>query len=73
MAQLYELNLAHDLANEQKKTINFIDEDDLFEDILFKHHTMLKRVEYNFLKFNEQLEQEIRSEEHAESDMLTSQ
>lgn len=55
VAQLYELNLAHDLANEQKKTLNFIDEDDLFEDILFKHHQMLKRVEYNFFKFNEQL------------------
>ena len=73
VAQLYELNLAHDLANEQKKTLNFIDEDDLFEDILFKHHQMLKRVEYNFFKFNEQLQQEIRSEEQAQADLMTSQ
>jgi len=38
VSRLFELNLAHDLANEQKKSLNFVDEDDEFEDLLFKHH-----------------------------------
>lgn len=38
VSRLFELNLAHDLANEQKKTLNFLEEDDEREDILFKHH-----------------------------------
>ena len=38
VSRLFELNLAHDLATEQKKTLNFVDNDDDFEDLLFKHH-----------------------------------
>lgn len=38
VSRLFELNLAHDLANEQKKTLNFVDDDDEFEELLFKHH-----------------------------------
>jgi len=72
VSRLFELNLAHDLANEQKKTLNFIEEYDEREDILFKHHQMLKRVEFNFQKFNEQLEEEIRSEEEFEQDLISS-
>lgn len=56
VSRLFELNLAHDLAQEQKKNLNFVDDDDEFEDLLFKHHQMLKRVEHNFGRFNEQLE-----------------
>ena len=33
---------------------------------------MLKRVEHNFIRFNEQLQQEIRDEEGYEHDLLTS-
>ena len=56
VSRLFELNLAHDLANEQKKTLNFVDDDDEFEELLFKHHQMLKRVDFNFARFNWQLE-----------------
>jgi len=38
MSRLFELNLAHDLAKEQKKSLSFVDADDEFEEILFKHH-----------------------------------
>lgn len=38
VSRLFELNLAHDLAKEQKKTLNFVTEEDEFEDLLFKHH-----------------------------------
>ena len=72
VSRLFELNLAHDLAQEQKKTLNFVDEDDEFEDLLFKHHQMLKRVEFNFGRFNDQLEQEIRDEEDYEQDLISS-
>jgi len=72
VSRLFELNLAHDLANEQKKTLNFVDDDDEFDDLLFKHHQMLKRVEFNFGRFNEQLEQEIRDEEEFEQDLISS-
>lgn len=34
---------------------------------------MLKRVEFNFQQFNNQLEEEIHSEENAEKDLLSSQ
>ena len=38
ISKLFELNLAHDLAKEQKKTLKFIDENDDFDDFVFKHH-----------------------------------
>lgn len=38
VSRLFELNLAYDLATEQKKTLKFVDDDDEFEDLLFKHH-----------------------------------
>ena len=72
VSRLFELNLAHDLANEQKKTLNFVDDDDEFEELLFKHHQMLKRVDFNFGRFNWQLEQEIRDEEDYENDLISS-
>lgn len=62
-SRLFELNLAHDLAKEQKKQLMFVDEDDEIEDVVFKHHYMLKRVDYNLMKFNMQLEEEIHTEE----------
>ena len=52
VSRLFELNLAHDLAKEQKKTLNFLTVDDEFEDLLFKHHSMLKRVFFNIERFN---------------------
>jgi len=33
---------------------------------------MLKRVDFNFARFNEQLEQEIRDEEDYENDLISS-
>jgi len=56
--RIFELNLAHDLAVEQKKVLTFIDEEDDIDDLLFKHHTMLRRIQWNFEKFIEQLTKE---------------
>lgn len=72
VSRLFELNLAHDLAKEQKKQIDFINDDDLFDDYIYKHHQMLKRVEHNFIRFNEQLQEEIRDEEEYERDLISS-
>jgi len=46
--RIFELNLAHDLATEQKKTLQFIESEDDIDDLLYKHHVMLRRVELNF-------------------------
>ncbi len=72
MTKLFELNYAHDLAKEQKKLLSFVDEDDELEEILFKHHQILKRVDFNFHQFNQQLLEEIRSEEEFEHDLISS-
>lgn len=68
--RLFELNLSTELAMEQKKTMQFIDDEDQVDDLLYKHHTMLKRFAYNFESFNEGLEMEIRTEEEFESDLI---
>ena len=72
MSKLFELNYAHDLAREQKKLLSFVADDDGLEEILFKHHQMLKRVDFNFHQFKQGLLEEIRSEEEFEHDLISS-
>ena len=36
--RIFELNLAQELAREQKKTILFVEKEDTIDDLLFKHH-----------------------------------
>jgi len=69
--RLFELNLAHDLAAEQRKSLNFLDEGDLIDDLLFKHHQMLIRCEHNFGRLNDQLVNEIASEEQMQSKLIS--
>lgn len=71
MSRVFELNYAHDLATAQKKTLAFLDDDDPLDEVLFKHHEMLRRVEHNFARFNEQLAVEIRTEEEYEHAMMS--
>lgn len=71
--RMFELNLAHDLATSQKKTLDFIEPEDDIDDLMYKHYTMLKRIDFNFGKFNEQLEDEVAHEEDFEHNTMTSQ
>ena len=73
VSRIFELNLAHELATEQKKNMKFIDKEDQIEDLLYKHHELLHRVENNFQRFNEQLEREIHTEEQFEHNAMTGQ
>lgn len=50
----------------------FLDEYDEFDDVVFKHYYMLKRVDLNLQKFNSQLEEEIYTEEQFEHDLMSS-
>ena len=65
--------MAHDLAANQKKSLTFIDDYDEIDDLLFKHHIMLRRIEFNMGKFNEQLEREIESEEQFHENNMATQ
>lgn len=73
VSRIFELNLASELATEQKKTLHFIDNDDEVDDLLYKHHIMLARVQFNFIKLNAQLEMEIASEENFERNRMSQQ
>ena len=71
--RIFELNLATELAKEQSKTMPFIENNDETDDLLFKHHMMLKRIEWNFNKFSEQLEEEISTEEQFAENLMGQQ
>ena len=72
LARIFELNIAHKMAAEQRKDLALLEEEDSDEEILFKHYETLKRYRYNIKQFNEQVLGSIRDEDEQMSHLLSS-
>jgi len=72
LARIFELNIAHKMAAEQRKDLALLDEEDSDEEMLFKHYETLKRYRYNIKQFNEQVTGSIRDEDEQMSHLLSS-
>ena len=72
LARIFELNIAHKMASEQRKNLSFLEDVDTDTEILFKHYETLKRYKYNIDKFNDQIQSAIRDEDEAMSHLLSS-
>ena len=70
--RLFELNVATKMANEQRKNLIFVEEQDNEKQIMFKHYETLKRYRYNLDRFSDQLKVAIRDEEEGLNHILSS-
>ena len=53
VARLFELNVAHKMAQEQRSGLSLLDEGDSDAEMLFKHYETLKRYRFNIGSFND--------------------
>ena len=72
LARIFELNIAHKMAAEQRKNLAFLEDDDSDEEMLFKHYETLKRYRFNINQFNDQIQLAIRDEDDSMSHLLSS-
>ena len=72
LARIFELNIAHKMATEQRKDLALLEEEDSDEEMLFKHYETLKRYRYNIKQFNEQVAGSIRDEDEQMAHLLSS-
>ena len=72
LARLFELNIAHKMASEQRRNLVFVETDDSDEQILFKHYETLKRYRFNLDSFNNQIQSAIRDEDESLNHILSS-
>ena len=70
--RLFELNVATKMANEQRKNLIFIEEQDSEKQVLFKHYETLKRYRYNLDRFSDQIKVAIRDEDEGLNHVLSS-
>ena len=61
--RLFELNVATKMANEQRKNLIFVEEQDNEKQLMFKHYETLKRYRYNLDRFSDQIKVAVRDEE----------
>ena len=72
LARIFELNVAHKMATEQRKNLAFLEDTDSEKQILFKHYETLKRYKYNINSFNDQIKLAIREEDESMAHLLSS-
>ena len=72
LSRIFELNIAHKMATEQRKNLAFLEDTDSEKQLLFKHYETLKRYKFNINQFSEQIKLAIREESESMGHLLSS-